>query len=1396
MDSEEAGTSSSNSMDHQLRPQAKKMLESPDLASIETLVLRLTSEQDSEASHANTLMEFCKRDYPNALSLKLSHLLQRYPSLPTRTRSAHILLSIISKQESNLSECISPMIQTELKTPFLACLRQEESKTILKCLCTIVTKMVLGILSAGGEWPELLNFVVEFVNSDSERLQECALLVFAQLPRSLCKSIVPHFNILYKAFLHCLASLNFSVRVSAFQAVVCLVEQLSGSCYHNQLDELLAGMIRSALQLFNQGQKLFARRALNELILLAKTKSKIFSSHINFVVESMLCIAEKSSVGHDMWLAALEVITPLIEADMLQELPGDIAGRLVSALIQMLSCIEDVPTWHSADILELEKSAGESKTYDLGLSLLDALSFTSQEDIAVTAFLGLLPAYMAAPEWQKRHAGLITLTILARPNAMINKIEQILTTVLNSFQDPHPRVRWAAINAIKQIMTELGPDLQVQYHHKIFPALAAAIDDFQNPRVQERATWAMLSSCKNCSPDILTPYMDNIVSKLLILLQNEKQMLQVGALATLASVASLSEDVFQKYYDTIMPCLKDILFKTTEISKCIVRARSVECITSVAMSVGKEKFSSDSGMVMEVLMSLQDSQMIEGPFASYLLEAWIRLCKCLGSEFVQYLERLMPVLLRFAQFDPHAKELENQSSPTSDEGFEGMEFTSDTLNEKAIACNVLCCCAGELKEDFFPWINPVVDTLVPLLNFYEHYETRMAAVSAMPELLLSAKLAVVKGRAQGRNMSYVQKLVINIVPALLEALHKEPKRDVYAIILKSLSRCIEVSGFLFTKSQQRLIVVESTLALKSVSCRKLETVERSGKKKLYSEEKEKELKQKEEILNQLGDCLGTCITTFQDKFLPFIDELFTDLVVLLDDDKTVKERLIAFCVINGILHQYQGAAHKYYDIYLPFLFKACDDENQDVRQEAAHGIGICAEFGGPMFKPSVPVAVSSLNSVIGRSNLANSDYTKGYDTAVAAFGKICEFHHECINADQSFFLLPSFLSLELGFTAEVYYILRSCCSAWLEMGLDSSYMRPVACQCYQLLSGAFCWSALLPAATPASDFGAVTMGNGGLAKFVGIGDVCLEMSKGTKLVFRDVKHFPNIRLNLISAKLSKDIINAMDDEVLVELWHKRLFHMSEKILAILVKKNLLFGMKSATLKKCTHCLAVKQNRVSFKSSPSKRKPSIHLDVYGPMKTRTLGGYLYFVTFINDHSRKLWVYTLKIKDQVDVQEMVWTRKNVSYDHLRVFGCKAFVHIPKDERSKPDVKTQQCIFLGYGLDVFGYRLYDPVEKKLLQVPKIPPDVPLRRFIRDQNPSTRYSVDEFMLLTEGGELECYVEAVEDEHKSNWVDAMQDEMWSLYENHTIELVKLPKGKRALTNRWIYKAKQQKHTS
>jgi hypothetical protein len=41
---------------------------------------------------------------------------------------------------------------------------------------------------------------------------------------------------------------------------------------------------------------------------------------------------------------------------------------------------------------------------------------------------------------------------------------------------------------------------------------------------------------------------------------------------------------------------------------------------------------------------------------------------------------------------------------------------------------------------------------------------------------------------------------------------------------------------------------------------------------------------------------------------------------------------------------------------------------------------------------------------------------------------------------------------------------------------------------------------------------------------------------------------------------------------------------------------------------------------------------VHSDVCGPMRTTSLGGARYFVTYIDDFSKKVWVYLLKSKGE--------------------------------------------------------------------------------------------------------------------------------------------------------------------
>ena len=58
---------------------------------------------------------------------------------------------------------------------------------------------------------------------------------------------------------------------------------------------------------------------------------------------------------------------------------------------------------------------------------------------------------------------------------------------------------------------------------------------------------------------------------------------------------------------------------------------------------------------------------------------------------------------------------------------------------------------------------------------------------------------------------------------------------------------------------------------------------------------------------------------------------------------------------------------------------------------------------------------------------------------------------------------------------------------------------------------------------------------------------------------------------------------------------------------------------------------------------------------------------------------------------------WHGKKPNVSHLRIFGSICFSHIPKDERRKLDVKAKKAIFVGYGTEVKGYRLFDTQLRK---------------------------------------------------------------------------------------------------
>jgi hypothetical protein len=63
------------------------------------------------------------------------------------------------------------------------------------------------------------------------------------------------------------------------------------------------------------------------------------------------------------------------------------------------------------------------------------------------------------------------------------------------------------------------------------------------------------------------------------------------------------------------------------------------------------------------------------------------------------------------------------------------------------------------------------------------------------------------------------------------------------------------------------------------------------------------------------------------------------------------------------------------------------------------------------------------------------------------------------------------------------------------------------------------------------------------------------------------------------------------------------------------------------------------------------------------------------------------------------EEAWSGVKPSVGYFRVFGCIDHVHVPHEKRTKLDSRSTKCVLLGVSEETKGYRMFNPLTKKLI-------------------------------------------------------------------------------------------------
>lgn len=143
------------------------------------------------------------------------------------------------------------------------------------------------------------------------------------------------------------------------------------------------------------------------------------------------------------------------------------------------------------------------------------------------------------------------------------------------------------------------------------------------------------------------------------------------------------------------------------------------------------------------------------------------------------------------------------------------------------------------------------------------------------------------------------------------------------------------------------------------------------------------------------------------------------------------------------------------------------------------------------------------------------------------------------------------------------------------------------------------------------------------------------------------------------------------------LWHSRLGHMSLNNLKVLAEKKLLNGKEIKELSFCEHCVMGKSKKLSFnvgKHNAEDALSYVHADLWGsPSVSSSLSGKQYFLSIIDDKTRKVWIYFLKTKDETfdkfcEWKELVENQLNKRVKCLRTDNGLEFCNIKFDTYCK--------------------------------------------------------------------------------------------------------------------------------
>jgi len=430
------------------------------------------------------------------------------------------------KPSSNVWKASTGSLREQVKHETLILLKSVKDNAGLR---TALTEVV-GVLAARSlttedeekTWPELPLLVTQLIQANNPGQVESGLTLAGTIAEYAIDKLRSNGKLLQEIHLIISKTLQTkltdnnrgltSLKVAASKALVSTLLSLEPKGRSTSaFGQLIPGLFGTIGEVGSSANDEDLSKLLEQAMVLVCDKFHLVLPVAPQVIELCVKIAAHKKLSRPNSRMALNIIVQVASRGRsnIKNL-SIIRDRVIPVAFSFLKMLEfDAEEWASRGSTDFEE-----EDFRVGMETIDYLSCCLGEAF-FPGLWQLLPHAFTSKEWVERHAGLMAICAACEGSAkeIVRQLEALVKAIIPLVtKDPHPRVRWAALNCIAHLCAEFSPALQQAFGRPLLEAIVSAMRNRSNPaRVTAHATTCLVDFCAKDESHTIRGYLDEIL---------------------------------------------------------------------------------------------------------------------------------------------------------------------------------------------------------------------------------------------------------------------------------------------------------------------------------------------------------------------------------------------------------------------------------------------------------------------------------------------------------------------------------------------------------------------------------------------------------------------------------------------------------------------------------------------------------------------------------------------------------------------------------------------------------------------------------------------------------------------------------------------------------------------